>query len=209
MSIPKATRALDAVQRIRRAVLAICVAILLPLLAVTASTWQPGSGWHENIERGGLLLIFICIAGRCLCTLYIGGRKSAELVMLGPYSVCRNPLYVASLLGTIGAGMMLGSLITGAVFGLVFFIVFDTVIRREERFLRAHFGERFAAYCATTPRWFPRMSRWQGGEELTVRPGLLFNTVRDASWFLLALPLFESIELLQSSGVLPVMLRIP
>lgn len=203
-----ATR-LGSVQKMRRLILTISGLTLLPVLMVTASTWPDGSLEHEAIENLGLLLILACLLGRAACTLYIGGRKSSELVVIGPYSISRNPLYLFSLLGTLGAGFMFGSLVVGCVFGLVYFVVFDRLIRREERFLETSFPIAYPGYCALTPRWWPRLSAWRGADEILVRPRLLYNTLRDASVFLLMFPLFEAIEWMQQLQVLPVMLRLP
>jgi protein-S-isoprenylcysteine O-methyltransferase Ste14 len=200
---------LGSVQKTRRLILTLTGLALLPLLLVTGSTWQDGGAIHEGIEDLGLLLVLVCLLGRASCTLYIGGRKSAELVSIGPYSMSRNPLYFCSLLGTIGVGMMFGSLLIGVFFGAVYFAVFDRLIRREESFLEASFPFAFADYCARTPRWWPRVSLWRGVDEIVVRPRLLYNTLRDASVFLLMFPLFETIEWLQQLALLPVLLHLP
>lgn len=207
-SLDDATR-LGSVQKQRRLLLRMAALPLLPLILVTASTWRDGGIWHEGIEGFGLLLILICVLGRATCTLYIGGRKSAELVTIGPYSVSRNPLYFFSLLGTIGAGLMFGSMVVGVFFGCLYFLAFDRLIRKEERFLDLSFPLQFAAYCAVTPRWLPRWQLWKSVDEIVVRPKLVFNTLRDATLFMLMAPLFEAVEWLQQSGLLPVYLQLP
>lgn len=200
---------MGAVQKTRRKVLAALALLLSPLLLVTASLWPDVGMAHEGIETIGQLLIAVCLLGRADSMLYIGGRKSSELVTVGPYSVCRNPLYLFSLAGTLGAGFMYGSVLMGLLFGTVYFLVFDRLIGLEEAHLRSRFPAAFDDYCAHTPRWWPRLSRWQGVDEVSVRPQLIYKTLRDASVFVLMVPLFEGIEWLQNSGVLPVLLRLP
>jgi protein-S-isoprenylcysteine O-methyltransferase Ste14 len=51
---------------------------------------------------------------------YVFGRKSRELCTDGPYSICRNPLYLFSFLCGIGVAAQADSLWALAVFGLVF-----------------------------------------------------------------------------------------
>ncbi|MEG0818380.1 MAG: isoprenylcysteine carboxylmethyltransferase family protein, partial [Brevundimonas sp.] len=65
---------------------------------------------HEGLEAFGLALIAVCIVGRAWCSLYIGGRKKAEIVNRGPYSISRNPLYIFSFMGAFGVGAQTGSL---------------------------------------------------------------------------------------------------
>jgi protein-S-isoprenylcysteine O-methyltransferase Ste14 len=55
--------------------------------------------WEALLFFVGLLLVGIATVGRLWCSLYISGRKSAELVMDGPYSICRHPLYFFPYLG--------------------------------------------------------------------------------------------------------------
>ena len=58
----------------------------------------------------GCALVGIAIVGRLWCAQYIAGYKDNTLVREGPYSMCRNPLYFFSFLGTIGVGLCTESL---------------------------------------------------------------------------------------------------
>ncbi|EIT67857.1 methyltransferase family protein [Hydrocarboniphaga effusa] len=191
--------AMGPIQRRRRQRLQWLGILLLPMLLVCRSAWPEGGPAHEGIEALGQLLMLVCIAGRTGCTLYVGGRKCAELVTDGPYSVSRNPLYGFSLLGAIGAGLQSGSLTLGAVIGLGFFAMFDRLIRQEERYLAAQFTT-FANYRAATPRWLPKPGLWRSADQLLIQPRHVFRTLRDASLFLLAFPVFELIGWAQASG---------
>lgn len=191
--------ALGPIQRRRRRRLQWLGILLLPLLLVCRSAWPDNSPAHESIEALGQLLMLVCIAGRTGCTLYVGGRKCAELVTDGPYSVSRNPLYGFSLLGAVGAGLQSGSITVAAVIGLGFFALFDRLIRQEERYLATKFVT-FTSYCASTPRWLPRPGLWHSADQLLIEPRHVFRTLRDASLFLLAFPVFELIEWAQTSG---------
>ena len=85
---------MSAYQRTRRYRDLVLVAIIFVALVFVASAQDDAT--HEWIEMAGIMLILVAILGRIWCTLYIGGRKCAEVVDSGPYSVIRNPLYVFS-----------------------------------------------------------------------------------------------------------------
>src|SRR5882762_3924792 len=89
--------AIASVQKIRKIVLLLAVASIGALFIFGAPRWSPRV--ESVIEWAGRLLIVVCILGRTWCSLYIGGRKTRRLVMAGPYSVSRNPLYVFSVIG--------------------------------------------------------------------------------------------------------------
>ena len=104
-------------QRKRKQVLALGVAVWLLLLLFTQSRWRTAAPHlHALIEIAGLVLILVCILGRTWCTLYIGGLKKRELVTAGPYSVVRNPLYVFTSIGTAGIGAQTGSSLVAILF---------------------------------------------------------------------------------------------
>lgn len=202
-------RSLGAYQARRRLVLAVLVLVLLALLLFGRSVFLPDTPVHESIEMFGVLLIFLGIAGRLWSTLYIGGRKSQEVVTGGPYSITRNPLYVFSSLAAAGVGAQMGSFVAMFGFGLICAAAFHVVILREERFLKEALGAPYEAYLKRAPRFWPRLSLYEEGDTGSFRPRLLLNTLLDGLVFLVAMPFFESIDAAQTSGVLPVLFRIP
>jgi protein-S-isoprenylcysteine O-methyltransferase Ste14 len=183
--------------------------LLLLVMLFTDSVWIPDSFMHEALEIAGFGLILLCMVGRTWCSLYIGGRKKKLLVDQGPYSLSRNPLYLFSVLGSVGVGLQSGNMIAGLIFGLFVFALFSVVILQEENFLKAKFPAEFAAYAARVPRWGPRFSNWHTDAELLVQPRLVLLTFRDALVFLVTVPLLEGIEMLQEAGWLPVLLHLP
>ncbi len=205
ISAPELSRA----QRRRRFTLALIVGCAAVLALVNESLWQPGGPVHELIEYTGLACIVVAIIGRTWCTIYIGGRKKHVLVADGPYSLCRNPLYVFSIFGVVGIGFATGSIVVGAALGLAFWFVFDRIVRQEEIYLTEHHGAAFATYAAQVPRWWPNFSGWTDVASLEAQPERIFVTFREASLMLIALPLLEAVEWAQGSGWLPVLLRLP
>lgn len=196
-------------QAMRRLVLAILVILLLTALLFGQSVFPPDTTLHETIEMVGVLLIFLGIVGRLWSTLYIGGRKSEEVVSSGPYSMTRNPLYVFSTMAAAGVGAQMGSVLATLGFGLLCAAAFHIVILREEKFLKGIFGPPYEAYMARVPRFVPNPSLYDEGDTGSFRPKLLLSTLLDGLVFLAAMPFFESIEAMQQSGILPVLFRLP
>jgi protein-S-isoprenylcysteine O-methyltransferase Ste14 len=211
--IPKAAPILDigAVQHIRKLVLFGLGAASFCVLLFSHSVWPDSSeeGLHEIIETVGVALILIAIAGRTWSSLYIGGRKKSEVVALGPYSICRNPLYVFSFIGAAGAGAQFGNVTAAIAATLLTISVFTIVVRKEERFLSAKFGEPYLAYKARVPRFIPNFRLWQNVSALEINPHLVVRTFLDACVFLAAIPLAEGIEMAQAQGWLPVLWLVP
>ncbi|KQZ82982.1 sodium:proton antiporter [Mesorhizobium sp. Root157] len=196
-------------QRTRRYVLAVLIVALFALLLVGQSMFPPESIVHETIEMAGVVMIFLGIVGRLWSTLYIGGRKSAEVVTGGPYSITRNPLYVFSTLASAGVGAQMGSFTAMIGFGLLCAIAFHIVILREERFLSELMGAPYQAYLAKVPRFMPNLSLYSEGDTGSFRPRLLLTTLLDGLVFLVAMPVFEMIDGAQIAGTLPVLFRVP
>lgn len=204
-----ARRSLGTYQRLRRLVLAIVILAMVAGLLFCQSAFAPDTPIHEAIEMGGVLLIFLGICGRLWSTLYIGGRKSAEVVSGGPYSITRNPLYLFSSLAAVGVGAQTGSITVALGFGVLCAVAFHIVILREEKFLSGVMGAPYQAYLTKVPRFFPRLSLYEEGDTGSFKPKLLLNTLLDGLVFLLAMPLFEAIDAAQLSGALPVLFRLP
>ena len=182
---------------------------MIVITLFTNSIWAADALAHEIIEIAGFVLIGACVLGRTWSTHYIGGKKKSEIVDVGPYSMSRNPLYVFTVLGTTGMGLTTGVLTYGLIFGLVCFVIFDQVIRREETFLLETFGEPYRRYLERVPRWLPKFSLWADLEEIVVKPRLILITFRDACLLLLAFPYFEGIEYLQTAHILPIVAQLP
>jgi protein-S-isoprenylcysteine O-methyltransferase Ste14 len=200
---------LQRVQRIRKLAVLVALIGLMGAAVVTQSIDGIDGEWHERVESIGLVAIVLSIVGRAWCSLYIGGRKKSEIVDRGPYSITRNPLYVFSYIGAFGIGAQSGSATIGAAFVLAAMLVFFMTVKREEAFLEREFGAVYAAYKARTPRFWPRFSLWRDEEQLTIRPALFVTTILDGLVFLLAIPVFELIDIGQASGWLEVMAYLP
>lgn len=198
-----------AVQTIRKFVLFAAIALGVFVFAVTNSRHASGGTIHEMIEWVGIVLIVACILGRTWASLYIGGRKIDALVMDGPYSTMRNPLYFFSFLGAVGAGAQTGSVIVALICGLIAYVVFYIVVLQEEKLLLERYGAPYRDYMARVPRFLPNPALWKDEPTLTIRPPRVLMTFADALVFLLAVPAAEAFEYLQETGVFPVLFLLP
>lgn len=181
----------------------------LVFFAAVVSIGNRGGLTATLITTLGLLLVTTAVVGRLWCSLYISGYKNENLITLGPYSLCRNPLYFFSLLGFVGLGFATGCASIGLVMLVVFLVAYPAVINNEERFLREHFGETFDAYCQQTPRLWPRFDRFAEPESYTVNPRLFRRTMLDVVWFVLFFVLLQGIAMLHQYGWLPTLWRLP
>ncbi len=194
-------------QHRRRIAVAVVIGLILIALLTIRSAWS--NDWiHEYIEDFGIGVIVLAILGRMWCTLYIGGRKSAEIVRLGPYSISRNPLYVFSTLGAAGIGMLTGSLTVALVLAFLCYLAFYFVILAEEGYLANVFGEAYSDYKREVPRFFPKLSLYKEASILSVKASMLYKTFFDGLVFFVSYPLLEFVEYLQTTHVLPVLLRL-
>lgn len=199
---------LQRVQKLRKAALLAGLVGVVALAFVTRSIGG-ADALHEGIEAFGLALIVVCIVGRAWCSLYIGGRKKAEIVDRGPYSISRNPLYLFSFMGAFGVGAQTGSVTLAIIFLSLTVAVFYATVKREEAWLSEAFSWTYLTYCERTPRFGPDFSKWRDVESLDVRPRFFLTTLRDGLVFLLAVPLFESVEKLQDIGWLSALIHLP
>jgi protein-S-isoprenylcysteine O-methyltransferase Ste14 len=190
-------------QASRRLVLGLVIGLLCMLLVFTGS---PHSElMHERIEAHGLALILIGIGGRLWSILYIGGRKSAEIVATGPYSVVRNPLYFFSTIAAAGVGSQTGSITVSAAAAVLCAVAFYIVALREETHLKALFGPPYEAYLLRVPRFFPNPRLYRDQAEVTFSPRVFNHTLRDGLAFLISIPCFELIEEGQEHGLIPIL----
>ncbi|MDI1301413.1 MAG: isoprenylcysteine carboxylmethyltransferase family protein [bacterium] len=155
------------------------------------------------LKMAGFVLAGAGAIGRLWCSIYIGGRKTHELVMDGPYGLCRNPLYLFSLIGALGVALSAHSLTIFLVVGIFFALYYPGVIRSEESKLRPLYGKAFDDYCATTPAFFPRRFSNLSETPRTVDVRLFRKDMAEVIWFILAVALMGGLDILRAHSVLP------
>lgn len=164
----------------RAAISAIITAIIF-----TRIFYSDGSSLFDVLDMIGVTLVGLCAMGRLYCTVFLGGHKNKDLVIEGPYSVVRNPLYLFSVMGVIGLSLM--SHVWPMMIGLPFLFIwlYKDVVSREEAFLNETFGKRYEDYCANVPRFVPQFSLYIAPEMISVAPKQIWHGFRDSCvWFL-------------------------
>ena len=109
------------------------------------------------VGASGAILALWCIAAFIL----IGRGTPApfdpprRLVVVGPYRLVRNPMYIGAALALGGAALYYQS---WALLGYCAAFAFAThlfVVTYEEPTLRATFGDPYVRYCERVHRWWP------------------------------------------------------
>jgi protein-S-isoprenylcysteine O-methyltransferase Ste14 len=80
-------------------------------------------------------------------------RGTDHLVTDGPFSLTRNPLYLAGTMLVLGIGLVSGIAWFLLLAILAAFTVQKVTIEREERHLQARFGETYLDYSRRVRRW--------------------------------------------------------
>lgn len=79
---------------------------------------------------------------------------TGAIVDTGLYARTRNPMYLAMTIIAIGLSLLFQSWLSLALTAVAVIVIRTQVIAREERYLRATFGEPYEEYCRRVRRWF-------------------------------------------------------
>jgi len=121
----------------------------------------------------GLPLIVLGETLRLWALTYIGPTTRTRticadrLVKGGPYSLTRNPLYLANFLKVLGILFIGGNRPLGGFILAFYSIEFASLIAYEEGFLAEKFPEAHRDYVARVPAFFPD-GRYEGFDETPV-----------------------------------------
>ena len=86
-------------------------------------------------------------------------RPTTHFVTTGPYRYTRNPDYIGQTLTYAGIAVVANSWWPLFLLPLVLLVVQRGVVRREERYLEAKFGQEYRDYTARVARWLPSPKR--------------------------------------------------
>ena len=158
--------------------------LVLVILAVISNPLVPeGTLLHGVMDTLAFMFYSAGLGLRFWATLYVGGRKGSAVIAEGPYSVCRNPLYLGSFLLATASALFIQSWVfaVGILAVSLFYII--ATVPREERHLKDGHGEEYAQYFRRVPRFIPRFSLFHAPAEITVSiKGLWIECRRIFPW---------------------------
>ena len=157
------------------------------------------------MELGGYFFLLSGLMLRIWCTFYIGGQKSKALITTGPYSICRNPLYIGTFLLAIGAGLCFENLLMLALVVGIAVPAHLIVTRMEETHLEGVFADEYRMYKQKVPRYWPRFSNYSSPDVLEVRLRVIRRIAFDTLGVLLLPEIEDLIEVLHVHGIIPVL----
>ena len=180
---------------------------ILLLLSFGSSYWAAEPLIDQTLFTLGVFLAVAGFCGRLWCHSYIAGRKKKVLVMDGPYSLCRHPLYFFSLVGGIGLGFCTETISAALLVAVAFAVYYPQVIRGEETFLHDNFAG-YEEYRKRVPLFFPRWSNFVEGDGMVSVCAFRRELVASGG-FLLLIGVFELVEALHVAQILPTLFRVP
>jgi len=134
--------------------------IPMPFYAATLFAYDPATPSRVELVLG----IFLAAAGvalRSWARLQIGRSSDTRrlharrLVTTGPYSLTRNPLYIANISLACGLAVLIGADFWAGALALALFLHYGRVVRAEERMLVRTFDPEYREYCERVRRWLP------------------------------------------------------
>ncbi len=80
-------------------------------------------------------------------------KPASSLQTNGIYNISRNPMYVALVLIYLGLTCLIGNWWNIILFPLLFIIIQEYVIKKEEKYLDRAFGTEYSDYKRRVRRW--------------------------------------------------------
>lgn len=154
---------------------------------------KPQHGWLRDASRQGYIGLPLVLFGVALRSWAAGTlRKGIDLTTVGPYSLCRNPLYLGSFAVMVGFCLLIGYahdflVVCGPIMAIYVLTVLD-----EERRLNAQYPVRWPEYAIRNPRFLPwKLSNFRTGQ-WSVRQWLKSREYQGLTWTLLGIVALEA-----------------
>lgn len=168
------------------------------------------SGWHEIggllphiLTPLGIVLAAIGALGRLWCSSYAAGNKNKLLLVVGPYSLTRNPLYLFSFIGGLGIAITTETLVIPLAFTVWFIAYYRGVVAGEERHLRDVYGSSFDEYRVAVPRFLPSHAGFNEPSRWDMSPPSFRRTLTQVIWFVIAAIVVHAVHDLRMAFAMP------
>ena len=137
-----------------------CVALGLLLHHSLPLGWEPDQVGPLMRWTGGLLIVVaLALDVWALRTLQrnnttiMPNKAASQLAVDGPFAVSRNPIYLGNVMICLGIGFAMGSRWLVLMAALLFVLLSQLAVKREEEHLAAKFPDAWKAYSAKVRRW--------------------------------------------------------
>ena len=186
----------SAVERYRRLVLWFLYAGIFATVILSRSPTERGH-LLEYAEIVSFLLAAVATVGRLWCGIYVFGRKSKDLCQDGPYSICRNPLYIFTFLGALGVATASNRIVLIVCFASIYCFYYFLVVKFEEKRLSQLFGREYETYCARVHRFLPDFRNYRSRARIEINPQILSRAMVKGMWFFCLIFALKIIEVLK------------
>ncbi|MBI2658758.1 isoprenylcysteine carboxylmethyltransferase family protein [Candidatus Woesearchaeota archaeon] len=138
------------------------IALSALALALLLDYWFQQYRFIFGLYRYVGILIFILGLSMTFSSFYLfkknktpimPGQKPTFVVMSGPYTFTRNPMYLGVATALTGVAVYIGNLLA-FISPIIFFIATNFFyVPREEKLLESIFGKKYIAYKKKVRRW--------------------------------------------------------
>ena len=139
---------------------------LVPYIVFRIDPWQgEGARLGLAVMAGGLFIVIWCVRD-----FYTSGKGTLapwsppqNLVIVGLYRFCRNPMYVGVLILVLGWAIVAASPLLVSYWIVLSLAFHFRVILYEEKCLGQLFGSQWEEYRSSVSRWVPRIDSFRKG----------------------------------------------
>jgi len=194
-----------AIRRLRVPLLRLAYVPIVCVALFVWRSWSDESAADFVIEWAGYFFLISGVGLRLWSILYVGSRKSAKLVVEGPYSLCRHPLYMGTIMVVVGASLCFENFVMLVLSLALMIPVHALTAAAEERRLLDLFGQEYEDYRKRTPKYLFSFASYRCSGTVEVSMGAIRKATLETMGVMLIPPVGELIEVLHAAGLLPVL----
>lgn len=172
--------------------------LVIPALVLFTDRGLSGSAIGLALYTLGAVTLTAAVVGRFWCYVYNSGTRTKTVITEGPYSLCRNPIYLCSIGVAAAIGLLAQSVVLSVLFTASAILFYAHIINGEEAKLTALHGLVYTDYLRATSKYLPCFDRLSPGT-LTEVPGrILMRKIPKLIALAFVFPLIEVIDQLHT-----------